>query len=113
MKHVRADLSSVAGAQAGADAVLGELGGLDVLVNNAGGGSTTFVEGTAAIPDEHWQRELDFSYLSAVRLTSRLTPALAADGGDSSTPRTSSGRRRPWSRSSPRSRPDCPTTAGR
>jgi 2-keto-3-deoxy-L-fuconate dehydrogenase len=50
-----------------------ELGGLDVLVNNAGIGAQGNVE---ANPDEEWLRVLDVNLLGAVRVTRAALPHL-------------------------------------
>jgi NAD(P)-dependent dehydrogenase (short-subunit alcohol dehydrogenase family) len=73
--HVQADARTAEGATLLAREALAHLGGLDILVNNAGAGQA-FPGGVATIPDEEWQDALDVNYLSAVRLTSRLLPAL-------------------------------------
>jgi NAD(P)-dependent dehydrogenase (short-subunit alcohol dehydrogenase family) len=75
--HVRADVRTADGAAHLARAALDHLGGLDILVNNAGAGRA-FPGGVATIPDEEWQDALEANYLSAVRLTSHLLPALIA-----------------------------------
>lgn len=71
---VQADVRSRAGAEALAAAAEEKLGGVDVLVHNAGG--TRPYEGTPAIPDEEWQEALDLNYLAAVRLDSLLVPGM-------------------------------------
>jgi NAD(P)-dependent dehydrogenase (short-subunit alcohol dehydrogenase family) len=77
--YVQADVSTAEGADLVASAALAHLGGLDILVNNAGA-SKAFPGGIATIPDEEWQDALDANYLTAVRLTSRLLPALSEHG---------------------------------
>ncbi|HEV7974523.1 SDR family oxidoreductase [Amycolatopsis sp.] len=80
--YVQADVSTAEGAEILARETLAHLGGLDILVNNAGG-ATAFPGGIATIPDEHWQAALDSNFLSVVRLTARLLPALAESGSSS------------------------------
>jgi NAD(P)-dependent dehydrogenase (short-subunit alcohol dehydrogenase family) len=50
-----------------------ELGGLDIVVNNAGIGAQGTVE---ANPDEEWRRVLDVNLLGAVRVTRAALPHL-------------------------------------
>ncbi|MGX5214471.1 SDR family oxidoreductase [Streptomyces violaceus] len=71
---VEADVRTRAGAQALAAAAQEVLGGVDVLVHNAGGAQP--YKGTSAIPDEEWQGALDLNYLAAVRLDSLLAPGM-------------------------------------
>jgi NAD(P)-dependent dehydrogenase (short-subunit alcohol dehydrogenase family) len=73
--HVQADASTTDGATFLARETLAHLGGLDILINNAGAGKA-FPGGVATIPDDQWQDALDANYLSAVRLTSHLLAAL-------------------------------------
>jgi NAD(P)-dependent dehydrogenase (short-subunit alcohol dehydrogenase family) len=74
--YVQADVSTAAGTSLLARAALAHLGGLDILINNAGSGEA-FPGGVATIPDDQWQGALDSNFLSAVRLTSHLLEALA------------------------------------
>ena len=73
------DISTLAGVQAFASAALGELGGVDILVNNAGA-ARAHLGGITSIPDEEWLDALDLNYLSAVRVTNALLPALRQAG---------------------------------
>ncbi|GFJ75907.1 SDR family NAD(P)-dependent oxidoreductase [Phytohabitans houttuyneae] len=68
---VRDDTSVRAGVAAAADA----LGGLDVLVNNAGIGAQGTVETN---PDEEWLRVLDVNVVGIVRVTRAALPHLRA-----------------------------------
>lgn len=79
---IEGDLSTLAGARSFAAAALDELGGVDVLVNNAGA-ARAHIAGTSAIPDEEWLDSVNLNYLSAVRVTNALLPALheAGPGG--------------------------------
>ncbi|MEO3890495.1 SDR family NAD(P)-dependent oxidoreductase [Nonomuraea sp. B5E05] len=69
---VPADVRTRAGAQALAEAAQDVLGGVDVVVHNAGGAQP--YEGSSAIPDEEWQDALDLNYLASVRLDALLVP---------------------------------------
>lgn len=72
---VAGDVSSADGVKKVAAEVLASLGGLDILINNAGGGRG-FPAGSAAIPDDEWKACLDLNLLSAVRMTNAVLPAL-------------------------------------
>ncbi len=71
---VEADVRTRAGAEALAAAAEEALGGVDILVHNAGGARPH--KGSAAIPDEEWQDALDLNFLASVRLDSLLTPGM-------------------------------------
>ncbi|MGW6399319.1 oxidoreductase [Streptomyces sp. NPDC055134] len=71
---VEADVRTLAGAQALAAAAQEVLGGVDVLVHNAGGARPH--EGSSAIPHEEWQDALDLNFLASVRLDSLLLPGM-------------------------------------
>ncbi len=70
----RADLTRLEEIQSLHDKVLETLGGLDVLVNNAGSilNLATFFDAT----DADWQNSFDINLLQAVRLTRLCVPAL-------------------------------------
>ncbi|MFJ8826234.1 oxidoreductase [Streptomyces sp. NPDC102467] len=69
---VEADVRTRAGAEAIAEAAREALGGVDILINNAGGARP--FPSASAIPDEEWQDQLDLNFLASVRLDSLLTP---------------------------------------
>jgi NAD(P)-dependent dehydrogenase (short-subunit alcohol dehydrogenase family) len=71
---VEADVRTQAGAQALAAAAREVLGGVDILVHNAGGARPH--EGALAIPDEEWQDALNLNFLASVRLDSLLVPGM-------------------------------------
>ncbi|GAB2790530.1 SDR family oxidoreductase [Streptomyces daliensis] len=71
---VEADVRTRAGAEALASAARDMLGGVDILVHNAGGGQP--YKDSAAIPDEEWQDALNLNYLASVRLDSLLAPGM-------------------------------------
>ncbi|MFF7250870.1 oxidoreductase [Embleya sp. NPDC008237] len=71
---VEADVRTRAGAQALAAAAQEVLGGVDVLVHNAGGAGP--YRGALAIPDEEWQDALDLNFLASVRLDALLAPGM-------------------------------------
>ncbi|GAA3160839.1 MULTISPECIES: oxidoreductase [Streptomyces] len=71
---VEADVRTRAGAEALAEAAREVLGGVDILVDNAGGARPH--PSASTIPDEEWQNALDLNYLAAVRLDSLLVPGM-------------------------------------
>ncbi len=76
---VRADLASEAGAQEAFEQAVRALGGVDIVVNNAGGslGTTTFdqVDSTA------WGRVLELNLMSAVHMSRAAVEHMRARGG--------------------------------
>jgi NAD(P)-dependent dehydrogenase (short-subunit alcohol dehydrogenase family) len=83
-------ISTLEGAQAFAAAALDELGGVDIVVNNAAA-ARTHLGGISSIPDEEWLDALDLNYLSAVRVNNALLPALREAGAGSVIVNISSG----------------------
>jgi len=75
---VEADVRTRAGAEALAAAAQEVLGGVDVLVHNAGGARPH--EGASAIADEEWQDALNLNFLASVRLDSLLVPGMRERG---------------------------------
>jgi NAD(P)-dependent dehydrogenase (short-subunit alcohol dehydrogenase family) len=71
--YVRADISDDAAIQEAVAAAVAQLGGLDVLVNNAGIGAQGGVEDNS---DDEWRRVLDVNVLGTVRVTRAALPAL-------------------------------------
>ncbi|MEU3713304.1 SDR family oxidoreductase [Streptomyces catenulae] len=71
---VAADIATRSGAETLATAAQERLGGVDILVHNAGGAQP--YRGAAAIPDEEWQHALDLNFLASVRLDALLAPGM-------------------------------------
>ena len=72
---VAGDVGSADGTQRIVVEALNVLGGLDVLVNNAGA-ARVHMGGASTIPDDEWQQSLDVNFLSAVRTLTAALPAL-------------------------------------
>jgi NAD(P)-dependent dehydrogenase (short-subunit alcohol dehydrogenase family) len=87
---IPSDLRTQAGARELGERAVEVLGGLDILVNNAGA-SRVHLGGPAAIPDAEWQDSLDINFLSAVRLTNAVLPALQESGTGAAIVNISSG----------------------
>ncbi|WP_369215134.1 oxidoreductase [Streptomyces flavofungini] len=71
---VEADVRTRAGARALAAAVRKVLGGVDLVVHNAGGARPH--QGALAISDEEWEDALALNYLASVRLDALLAPGM-------------------------------------
>ncbi|MER7010013.1 SDR family oxidoreductase [Saccharopolyspora sp. NPDC000359] len=78
---VPADLSSPGAPQRLVDQAVAEVGPLDLLVNNVGGGDDDLVAGFADLTDEQWQRTFELNFFSAVRTTRAALPSLLSRGG--------------------------------
>ena len=76
---VAADLTTIEGVEAIAQAVTSQFGGIDVLVHCLGGSSTPG-GGYAMATEAFWQKELNLNLLAAVRLDRHLVPHMAELG---------------------------------
>jgi NAD(P)-dependent dehydrogenase (short-subunit alcohol dehydrogenase family) len=76
---IEVDVTDSAGVSAAVQDAVGRLGGLDVLVNNAGIGAAGTVEDNS---DEEWQRLLDVNVLGLVRTARAALPHLRAAAAD-------------------------------
>jgi 2-keto-3-deoxy-L-fuconate dehydrogenase len=75
--YARADVTDDQAVRSAVSGAIAALGGLDVLVNNAGIGAQGGVE---ANDDDEWHRVLDVNVLGLVRVTRAALPALRASG---------------------------------
>jgi NAD(P)-dependent dehydrogenase (short-subunit alcohol dehydrogenase family) len=73
VEYVRADVRDDASVRAAVAQAVDTLGGLDVLINNAGIGAQGGIE---ANDDDEWHRVLDVNVLGLVRVTRAALPAL-------------------------------------
>jgi NAD(P)-dependent dehydrogenase (short-subunit alcohol dehydrogenase family) len=71
--YVRADVTDDAAVRTAVESAVGKLGGLDVLINNAGIGAQGGIEANS---DDEWHRVLDVNVLGLVRVTRAALPAL-------------------------------------
>jgi NAD(P)-dependent dehydrogenase (short-subunit alcohol dehydrogenase family) len=76
---IAGDLRTKDGADAIAAAAMAHLGGVDIIVNNAGA-SRGFPAGSLTIEPDAWQEDLDANFLSAVRLNAALVPQMLERG---------------------------------
>lgn len=72
---VSADLSTAEGVRTAIDTAIAELGGIDLLVNNVGGGDLS-IQGFVDTDDEHWTSILNINLLSTVRASRAALPSL-------------------------------------
>ncbi|MEU5847699.1 SDR family oxidoreductase [Saccharopolyspora shandongensis] len=71
-----ADLSTPDGPASLVEHALADVGDLDLLVNNVGGGDGGLVAGFADLSEDEWQRTFDLNFFSAVRTTRAALPSL-------------------------------------
>jgi NAD(P)-dependent dehydrogenase (short-subunit alcohol dehydrogenase family) len=76
---VTADLTTPGGCGAAAAASLERLGGIDVLIDNAGHNNQV-PDGVLAATDDDWQANLEANLLSVVRVDRALVPHMTAQG---------------------------------
>ena len=76
---IAGDLRSKDGVDAVAAAALDHLGGVEIIVNNAGA-SRLPPGGALAIEPDQWQEDLDINFLAAVRLNATLAPQMLERG---------------------------------
>ena len=74
-RFIQADVSTRKGADHIIKATLDRLGGLDILINSAGGSSAPG-GGVLALTDDIWQQEFELNLFSAVRLDRGFLPVM-------------------------------------
>jgi NAD(P)-dependent dehydrogenase (short-subunit alcohol dehydrogenase family) len=74
------DLTSDAGADAIAEAALAALGGIDILVNCAGGTVRSDNPEWEDVSSDEWLASFNLNVVSIIRLSKRLAPAMAERG---------------------------------
>jgi len=79
VRYVAADLSTVQGCATVAQTVLGEFGGIDVIVDVLGG-SNAPGGGFVALDDAEWSKEINQNLMGAVRLDRALLPSMIQQG---------------------------------
>jgi NAD(P)-dependent dehydrogenase (short-subunit alcohol dehydrogenase family) len=93
---VAADLGTEEGSRLVAESALEALGGIDVVVHNAGGSEVTAGE-AGTFSDDDWQQVLALNLLAPVRLDRILTPVLSQQGAGAIVHITSIARALPLS----------------
>ncbi|MFF1685073.1 MULTISPECIES: SDR family NAD(P)-dependent oxidoreductase [unclassified Streptomyces] len=78
---VAVDLSEPASAERLVTEAVTELGGLDILVNNVGGGDRGMSGGFLDTTDAQWTEVVDLNFFATVRVTRAALPALLAAHG--------------------------------
>jgi NAD(P)-dependent dehydrogenase (short-subunit alcohol dehydrogenase family) len=76
---VAANITTAQGCTAVADAVMEQLGGIDIVIHVVGGSSAP-PGGFAVLNDDEWQRALDLNLFPAVRLDRALLPKMLDQG---------------------------------
>ena len=77
--YVAADLVTAEGCFEVANAVLSQLGGIDIVVNVLGGSSAPS-GGFAVLDDDVWEQEINLNLMPAVRLDRALLPSMIEQG---------------------------------
>ncbi len=72
---IAADMATPEGTSAVVKEVLEQFGGVDILIDNVGG-LTAPGGGFSALTEEQWKDELNFNFLSTVRLDRALLPGM-------------------------------------
>ncbi|MEV8453096.1 SDR family oxidoreductase [Streptomyces sp. NPDC052095] len=78
---VAVDLSDPTGAESLVTQATAELGGIDILVNNIGGGDGGLSGGFLDLTDAQWAQVVDLNFFATVRVTRAAMPALLSARG--------------------------------
>ncbi|TDO49718.1 NAD(P)-dependent dehydrogenase (short-subunit alcohol dehydrogenase family) [Kribbella sp. VKM Ac-2571] len=78
---VPADLATADGPEQAVTAALAEVGELDLLVNNVGGGDGELASGFLAVDDDVWRQLFEVNYFATVRTTRAALPSLIRQRG--------------------------------
>ncbi|MDT0451946.1 SDR family NAD(P)-dependent oxidoreductase [Streptomyces hesseae] len=78
---VAVDLSEPAGAERLVTEAVAALGGIDILVNNVGGGDGGLSGGFLDLTDAQWAEMMDLNFFATVRVTRAALPALLTARG--------------------------------
>ncbi|MEU3352195.1 SDR family oxidoreductase [Streptomyces sp. NPDC037389] len=78
---VAVDLSDPAGAERLVTEAVAALGGIDILVNNVGGGDGGLSGGFLDLTDAQWAGTMDLNFFATVRVTRAALPALLTARG--------------------------------
>ncbi|MGF7041236.1 SDR family oxidoreductase [Mucilaginibacter lappiensis] len=78
-RFIQADISTREGADKVINELLSSFGGVDILINNAGG-STAPNGGFGVLTDDDWDTAMNTNLFAAVRLDRGLLPAMIAQG---------------------------------
>jgi NAD(P)-dependent dehydrogenase (short-subunit alcohol dehydrogenase family) len=97
---VVADVARAADCERFVDEAAAALGGVDILINNAG---TSAARGLEEVDDAAWQADIDLKLMAAVRLCRRVIPLMRARGGGAIVNATIVGGKAPPARGLPTS----------
>jgi len=95
---VVADVARADGCRRFVDEAVRALGGVDILINNAG---TSAARGLEEIDDAAWQADIDLKLMAAVRLCRAVIPIMRERGGGAIVNATIVGAKAPAARSLP------------
>ncbi|HTF49783.1 MAG TPA: SDR family oxidoreductase [Pseudonocardia sp.] len=80
VSFVAADIATTSGTTTIAEFVMETLGGIDIIVHNAGGGSGVIVGPLTSFDDSDWDQALGLNLMAPMRLDRALVPSMIAQG---------------------------------